>query len=101
MNRVVHESERRRFVLFTTQESGEEVEGSYVEYMITDTLLDLQHTVSKPEFRGRGFAAIVVKAAFDWARENNRKVVPTCTYIATFVRKNPEYEYMLFNKSAV
>ncbi|KAJ8901187.1 hypothetical protein NDN08_007036 [Rhodosorus marinus] len=81
--KVDHDATSRKFVL-----SG--VPDAYLEYnVLPDNNLDLLHTFVSPEHRGKGYAAIIVKGAFDYARENGLKVVPTCTYISTYLKKCP------------
>jgi len=62
---------------------------SYVEYRKTGKELHLLHTVTDPQKRGRNLAAKVVEAAFQYAIANDLVVIPVCTYIPVFVKKNP------------
>eukprot|EP00193_Tetraselmis_chui_P007372 CAMPEP_0177757556 /NCGR_PEP_ID=MMETSP0491_2-20121128/3704_1 /TAXON_ID=63592 /ORGANISM="Tetraselmis chuii, Strain PLY429" /LENGTH=95 /DNA_ID=CAMNT_0019273211 /DNA_START=290 /DNA_END=577 /DNA_ORIENTATION=- len=66
---------------------------AYVTYELDETAktLDLQHTWTPPELRGKGLAGQVVTIAYEYAKENDLKVIPTCTYIPVFVKKNPEW----------
>ena len=49
---------------------------------VRDNVLDLQHTFVPPELRGRGIAATLCTAAFEYAKSNDKKLVPSCTYIS-------------------
>lgn len=49
------------------------------------------HTFVPPHLEGRGIAAVVTKALFDYARENHIKVKPVCPYSVSFAKKHPEY----------
>ena len=40
------------------------------------------------EQRGRGIAAAVVGAALAWAREQQLRVVPACSYVARFMQRH-------------
>ena len=86
---VIHEKDNERFVIYT---EGNEV---YVEYTKRNGELDLHHTFTHPALRGKGLAAQVVRAAFEYAKENNLKVIPTCSYVQAFVRKNGEYKELV------
>ena len=57
--------------------------------------LDLDHTYTHPALRGKGLAALVVKAALEFAKGNNLKVVPTCSYVQSFIAKNDEYKELV------
>jgi predicted GNAT family acetyltransferase len=83
------EKENERFVTF--------VEGSeaYVEYILQDDKINFTHTYTPPALRGKGIARNVVKFAFEYARQNDLKVIPTCPYIRFFLEKNEEYKELL------
>ena len=73
---------------------------SFVEYQVDwyRNTIDLQHTVSKPEYRGYGLAGKVVRKAFEAASKLGLRVVPTCSYIATFVKRKPEWAYLVYEE---
>jgi predicted GNAT family acetyltransferase len=87
--KVIHEKENERFVIYL---DGNEV---YVEYTMEDKEINLYHTYTHPALRGKGLAAQVVRAAFEFAKENNLKVIPTCSYVQAFVRKNEQYKELV------
>ncbi|HEY6626776.1 MAG TPA: GNAT family N-acetyltransferase [Ignavibacteriaceae bacterium] len=86
---VIHEKENKRFVIYT---EGNEV---YVEYTMTEKEINLYHTYTYPALRGKGLAAQVVRAALEFAKENNLKVIPTCSYVQAFIAKNDEYKKLV------
>jgi uncharacterized protein len=90
-NKVIHEKENERFVIYL---DGNEV---YVEYTLEDKEINLYHTYTHPALRGKGLAALVVKAAFEFAKENNLKVIPTCSYVQAFVRKNEQFKELVID----
>jgi predicted GNAT family acetyltransferase len=81
--------EEKRFVIYA---EGKEV---YVEFDMNDGKMDLDHTYTHPDLRGRGLAAQVVGAALEYAKENNFRVVPTCSYVRSFINKNDEYKELV------
>lgn len=89
--KVIHEKENARFVIYT---EGNEV---YVEYTMTEKEINLYHTYTHPALRGKGLAALVVRAALEFAKENNLKVIPTCSYVQSFIAKNDEYKDLAAN----
>ena len=89
--KVIHEKENERFVIYV---EGHEV---YVEYTMKNNTIDLHHTYTHPALRGKGLAALVVKAAFEFAKENNLKVIPTCSYVQAFTRKNEQYKELVID----
>lgn len=87
--KVIHEKENERFVIYV---EGNEV---YVEYSMRNNEMNLHHTYTNPALRGKGLAAQVVRAAFEFAKENNLKVIPTCSYTQSFIAKNDEYKDLI------
>ncbi|MEV6071723.1 GNAT family N-acetyltransferase [Nocardia sp. NPDC052001] len=53
--------------------------------------LDIQHTLTFPEFRGRGVAAQVVEFALNDARAQGFSIIPTCWYVEKYIGSHPEY----------
>jgi predicted GNAT family acetyltransferase len=49
------------------------------------------HTFVPPELRGKNVAAILTKFALDDVRSQGKKVVPQCSYVATYLERNKEY----------
>lgn len=54
--------------------------------------LDLVHTEILPEYEGQGLAAQLVARALDDVRPSGRRIVPSCSYVAKFVQRHPQYE---------
>lgn len=65
------------------------------EYERADEVITFTHTVVPPELRGRGLAELLVRAALAEARRQNLKVVPACSYVATFINRHPEFADLL------
>lgn len=53
--------------------------------------LDLYRTYTPPSLRGRGLASQLTEHALRYAREHDRRVVPSCPFVATFIARHPEY----------
>jgi predicted GNAT family acetyltransferase len=54
-------------------------------------VLDLTHTATEPEFRERGLASALTRAALDDVRARGEKVHPSCPFAVTFLDDHPEY----------
>jgi predicted GNAT family acetyltransferase len=66
-----------------------------VDYVIDGGSVIFTHTFVPPELRGRGVAEILVRAALDWARQERKRVVPACSYVAKFIERHPDYRDLL------
>ena len=53
------------------------------------------HTEVDPEYRRKGYAAMLVRTALDDERAAHRTVVPACAYVAHFIETNAEYADLL------
>jgi len=84
---VTHDQTAKRFVV---KEDGKE---AYLEYRERDDgTLDYAHTFTPEELRGRGIAGDVVGAALDWAKETDKKVIPSCPFVQTYLKRHKEYK---------
>ncbi|HEU4617774.1 MAG TPA: GNAT family N-acetyltransferase [Gammaproteobacteria bacterium] len=84
---VRHDRAARRFEIV--------VDGrmSYLSYTSAgDGTIDLRHTFVPAELRGRGIASRIVERALEHAREHGLKVIPTCPFVAAYLRRHPEHE---------
>ncbi len=70
---------------------------SYIEYEIVNNLLYVNKAYTPEEFRGRGIATRIMKEVIEYARENNLKIVPICSFAQYFFQKYPEYRDILAN----
>ncbi len=50
------------------------------------------HTVTDPEFGGRGLATILVENALNATRDEGKRIVPVCSMVATVLKKHPEFD---------
>ncbi|MBW3660496.1 MAG: N-acetyltransferase [Gemmatimonadetes bacterium] len=83
---ILHDEKRRRFRAEVT--GGE----ARLDYRRDGGVVDFHSTYVPEEARGGGVAAEIVSRGFDWAKENGLRVVPSCSYVRTFVKRYPEYE---------
>ena len=65
------------------------------DYRMHGSTMMLVHTEVPPQLEGRGFASILVRAAFDYARENGLEVLPVCSYVGAWARRHPEVQPLL------
>lgn len=66
-----------------------------VDYELVDGRQVFTHTFVPPELRGRGLAEVMVRQALAEARAAGRRVVPACSYVATFIARHPEFQDLL------
>lgn len=68
---------------------------SFLEYTLQDSIMTITHTIVPPQVGGRGIAGDLVEAALRTARENQWKVVPSCSYAAAYMRRHAVHQDLL------
>ena len=58
-------------------------------------LVELYSTYVPPADRGRGIAARLVQAAVEYARAEGLRIIPSCWYVAQWMRAHPEHADLL------
>ncbi|WP_449466609.1 GNAT family N-acetyltransferase [Stenotrophomonas humi] len=66
-----------------------------LEYVIENGAMVITHTGVPEAIGGRGIAADLTRTALAHARAVGLKVVPACTYAATFMQRHSEYTDLL------
>ncbi len=61
------------------------------DYAMRSGEIVFTHTYVSSELRGRGIAEKLVRTALEYARRENLRVVPDCSYVAAFIQRHPEY----------
>ena len=57
----------------------------------------LMHTTVPAALSGKGVASALAKHAFEWAQEHNKKVMVYCAFVAVYLKKHPEYNFLVDN----
>jgi predicted GNAT family acetyltransferase len=83
---VQHESGEQRFALHLPD--GSTAVLAYAP--VGGDVIDLQHTVVPPEHRDQGLGQTLVRGALAWARENGKRVMPTCPFVLSYLEEHPE-----------
>lgn len=83
--KIIHQPEQKLFKM--------EVDGrtAFVEYRLLGDSLDIIHTIVPPPIEGRGIAAALVKATYDFALQNGLKPKATCSYAVKWLERHPEF----------
>lgn len=58
-------------------------------------VLRIFHTEVPVALEGRGIAATIVRAAFDFAQRHGLRIYPACSYVRAYVRRHPETKALL------
>jgi uncharacterized protein len=72
-------------------------EAAYLEFSLSENVLELTHTEVPEKLRGMGLASSLAETALHWARENNLKVDIICPAVQGYVAKHPEYSDLVLH----
>jgi len=63
---------------------------------VSSNYLSIEHTIVYEQYQGKGYAKILIEEVVHFAKVNNFKIIPICSYAVKFFDKNKEeYDYLL------
>ena len=84
---IIHDKEQNKFYIIR---DGKE---SLINYsMIDEKTIDFWKTYVPYELRGNGLAAVLTEAALNYALQNNLSVIPSCSYVESYIDKNEKFK---------
>ena len=86
---VIDNSSRNRF------EYTVEGHTAFIDYRRAAGVVSLTHAEVPTELEGRGIGSHMVRGTLDLIRERGEKVIPACSFVAAFIRRNPDYQDLL------
>ena len=89
---VVHNAAQHRFELNPAgEQASPDVNGAFLVYERRGERMILVHTEVPARFEGRGFGGMLVRAAVEYARAQQLRVVPVCPFARVYLQRHPEY----------
>lgn len=64
---------------------------SKLDYLEDGDTIVMTHVGVHPDQRGQGVAGKLTEAALGYARGKSLRVIPMCSYVAAYIRRNPQY----------
>jgi len=69
-----------------------------MRYMIDqDRQMDIYHTEVDPEIEGQNWGKQLIEAAVNYARENQLKIIPSCTFAKAVFTRHTQYQDVLLD----
>lgn len=81
-------NDKGRGSYFINNDKGEQI--AELDFHVKDNLLTAYHTGVRKELEGQGIASKLFDKVVEYARENNYKIIPTCSYVAVKLRRNSD-----------
>ena len=69
------------------------------EYQRRNGTIVFTHTEVPLKLEGKGIGNALARSALDYARSEGLQVVPRCPFIAAFIKRHPEYQDLVDEKS--
>ena len=92
MENIAHERSGHRGAFVWLQDGKRLAE---MTYTVAGTRVIIDHTTVDDALRGKGAGAQLVRAAVEWARAENARLLPLCPFASSVFAKNPEYDDVL------
>ncbi len=86
--KIQHRLEDSRRGSFFIMEGERQI--AELDYDLQNGILNAYHTGVRRELEGQGIAGKLFDELVKYARENNYKVIPTCSYILVKFRRHPD-----------
>lgn len=74
---------------FEYEKDGEKL--ANIDWILRDNIMDMNHTYVSEKLRGQGVAKKLLDRAAEYARENNYKMNPICSYVVASFEKSEAY----------
>jgi uncharacterized protein len=84
---IINNADRSRFEI--KLDNGE---FAFLDYRLKEKVIALLHTFVPKEYEGHGLAAMLAKHSLEDARARGYKVLVYCPYVATYLKRHPDYD---------
>lgn len=68
---------------------------AFIRFNDVNDEIEIVSTFTNPENRGQGLAKILTEHVAKFAEENNKKIVPICSYAVKFFRENEKWQHLV------
>lgn len=86
---IKHNQENQRFEVHLEGHVG------FMSYVLSDGVIEYNHTIVPKELGGRGIGSELVKYGLAYARVNHLKVIPSCSFVEAFINKHGVFQDLL------
>jgi predicted GNAT family acetyltransferase len=86
---VIHNTEHNRFEAHLDAHIAE------LNYRLSGNTIIFTHTGVPSALEGRGIGSLLVKTGLEYAKNNNLKVQTLCWFVAGYVQRHTEYQYLI------
>jgi hypothetical protein len=88
--RVVRNDDAARYELYVGSELA-----TFADFRQDGATLSIDHVETRDDYRGRGLAGELVGSMLDEAHGHGWRIVPRCSYAASYIADHPEYRDLI------
>jgi predicted GNAT family acetyltransferase len=71
-----------------------------IEYLEKgNNVIVANHTYVDPSLRGQGIAKMLLETLVDFARKENKKIIPVCSYVKAEFERNKGYHDVIYQEN--
>ena len=82
---ITHNPDENRFEVWIENQL------SKLDYLENGHTIVMTHVGVHPDHRGQGVAAKLTEVALEYAKGKSLRVIPMCSYVAAYIRRNSQY----------
>ena len=91
----IKQEERHHAGSFYIEENGKRL--GEMRYLIRGKVMNIYHTGVDPSLQGHDMGFKLVKTGVKYARENDLKILPTCTYARSVFMRTADFNDVFVN----
>ncbi len=91
--KFIYEERKLRLI---DEENSEDI--GYISFEIKDDTIIIISTVIYEKYQGKGMASTLIKEILGYAKNNNFKIKPLCSFVIHYIEKHQEYKQLVINK---
>ena len=90
--KFIYEERKLRLI---DEENNEDI--GYISFDRKNDTVVIISTVVYEKYQGKGMASALIKEILEYAKNNNLKVKPLCSFVVHYIEKHPEYKELVIN----
>ena len=88
--KFIYEERKLRLI---DEENNEDI--GYISFEIKDDTIIIISTVIYEKYQGKGMASTLIKEILRYAKNNNFKIKPLCSFVIHYIEKHQEYNELV------
>ena len=90
--KFIYEERKLRLI---DKENNEDI--GYISFDRKNDTVIIISTVVYEKHQGKGMASALIKEILTYAKNNNLKIKPLCSFVVHYIEKHPEYKELVIN----